>query len=88
MMGTRSGSIDPSIVALLMHKLNTNADDVMKLLNKKSGLPGGRLTRGNWSGAAMMQRNSLWKCSRGASSSPWGAYLVALGDAEAIELVS
>ena len=40
MMGTRSGDIDPSIVALLMREEQMTIDDVMTLLNKKSGLKG------------------------------------------------
>jgi acetate kinase len=40
MMGTRSGDIDPSIVALLMHEEHMSVEDVMTLLNKKSGLQG------------------------------------------------
>jgi acetate kinase len=40
MMGTRSGDIDPSIVALLMREEQMTIDDVMDLLNKKSGLLG------------------------------------------------
>ena len=40
MMGTRSGDVDPSIVALLMHEEHMTVDDVMTLLNKKSGLMG------------------------------------------------
>jgi acetate kinase len=40
MMGTRSGDIDPSVVALLMHEEKMTVDDVMALLNKKSGLMG------------------------------------------------
>ena len=40
MMGTRSGDIDPSIVALLMREEQMTIDDVMTLLNKKSGLMG------------------------------------------------
>lgn len=40
MMGTRSGSIDPAIVPLLMRKLGTSADDVMHILNHQSGLIG------------------------------------------------
>ena len=40
MMGTRSGDIDPAIVTYLASKLNTSADDVMNILNKKSGLLG------------------------------------------------
>jgi acetate kinase len=40
MMGTRSGDIDPSIVALLMREEHMTVDEVMSLLNKKSGLMG------------------------------------------------
>ena len=40
MMGTRSGDIDPSIVALLMREEHMTIDEVMILLNKKSGLMG------------------------------------------------
>lgn len=40
MMGTRSGSIDPALVAVLMHRMNADADQVMQLLNRKSGLLG------------------------------------------------
>lgn len=39
-MGTRSGSIDPEIVPYLAHKLNTTDDEVIKILNKQSGLKG------------------------------------------------
>ena len=41
MMGTRSGNIDPAIITYLMRKgeLNT-ADDIDKMLNKKSGMLG------------------------------------------------
>jgi acetate kinase len=40
MMGTRSGDIDPSIVALLMREERMTVDEVMVLLNKESGLMG------------------------------------------------
>lgn len=39
-MGTRSGSIDPAIVTFLARKLNTDADEVLNILNKKSGVYG------------------------------------------------
>lgn len=39
-MGTRSGSIDPAIVTFLATKLNTDADGVLEILNKKSGVYG------------------------------------------------
>ena len=41
MMGTRSGNIDPAIIPYLMRKGDlTSADDIDKLLNKKSGMLG------------------------------------------------
>ena len=40
MMGSRSGSIDPAIVPYLMRKEGVDADAVMTILNKKSGLLG------------------------------------------------
>jgi acetate kinase len=39
-MGTRSGSIDPSIIAHMKKALKCTADEVMDQLNKKSGLIG------------------------------------------------
>lgn len=39
-MGTRCGDIDPSVVTHLMHKLNVSADEVLDILNKKSGFLG------------------------------------------------
>jgi acetate kinase len=40
MMGTRSGDIDPAIIPFLATKLNKSADEVINILNKKSGLLG------------------------------------------------
>jgi len=37
-MGTRSGDIDPSVVQFLMTNENLNVDEVMDILNKKSGV--------------------------------------------------
>lgn len=39
-MGTRSGDIDPAIIEFLAHKENKSIDDVMKVLNKESGVLG------------------------------------------------
>ena len=39
-MGTRSGSIDPSIIAHMKKALHRSADDVMDTLNRRSGLLG------------------------------------------------
>lgn len=39
-MGTRSGSIDPAVVQFLAGKLNCSLDEVIDILNKKSGVEG------------------------------------------------
>ena len=39
-MGTRSGDIDPSLVQHLMHKTGDSIDEMIDILNKKSGLIG------------------------------------------------
>ena len=38
MMGTRSGDVDPSLIPFLMREEKMSVDEVMTLLNKKSGL--------------------------------------------------
>lgn len=40
MMGTRCGDIDPTIVEFLMHKEGASIDEVMNILNKRSGVLG------------------------------------------------
>jgi acetate kinase len=40
MMGTRSGDVDPSLIPFLIREEHMQIDDVMVLLNKKSGLLG------------------------------------------------
>lgn len=39
-MGTRSGSVDPAVLQFLAGKLNCSLDDVLNILNKKSGVEG------------------------------------------------
>lgn len=39
-MGTRSGDIDPAIMEFIAHKENKSIDEVMEILNKKSGVLG------------------------------------------------
>lgn len=39
-MGTRSGDIDPAIIEFIAHKENKSIDEVMTVLNKKSGVLG------------------------------------------------
>ncbi|MGE7120143.1 acetate kinase [Peribacillus sp. NPDC046944] len=37
-MGTRSGNIDPALIPYIMEKTGTTADEVLDVLNKKSGI--------------------------------------------------
>jgi len=39
-MGTRSGSIDPAIIEFIAHKENKSIEEIMEILNKKSGVYG------------------------------------------------
>lgn len=39
-MGTRSGNIDPALIPFLMEKTDKTADEVLDVLNKKSGMLG------------------------------------------------
>ncbi|MDV6377539.1 acetate kinase [Sporosarcina sp. GW1-11] len=39
-MGTRSGNIDPALIPYIMERTNQSADEVVDVLNKKSGLLG------------------------------------------------
>lgn len=39
-MGTRSGDMDPAIIEFLAHKENLSIDEIMSVLNKKSGVLG------------------------------------------------
>jgi acetate kinase len=40
MMGTRSGDVDPALIPLLMREEHMSVDEVMRMLNKGSGLMG------------------------------------------------
>ena len=39
-MGTRSGDVDPGVMQYLCHKLDTDIDGILNILNKKSGVLG------------------------------------------------
>jgi acetate kinase len=39
-MGTRSGNIDPALIPFIMEKTGNTADEVLDILNKKSGMLG------------------------------------------------
>ncbi len=47
MMGTRSGDLDPAVLEFVMKKENLSIDEMMTVLNKKSGLLGISTTTGD-----------------------------------------
>ncbi len=87
MMGSRSGSIDPAILPYLMRKENKSADEILTLLNKRSGLLG--IAGGTLDTRELVQRGDDAARLALAMFSyrvrlAVGAYLAALGDAEAV----
>jgi acetate kinase len=87
MMGSRSGSIDPAIIPFLMHKEGKPVEDIMPLLNKQSGLLG--IAGGTLDTRELVKRDDeAAKLALAMYSYRVrlfvGAYLAALGDAEAI----
>ena len=87
MMGTRSGSVDPAIVPYLMGKEGKGADEILTLLNKRSGLLG--IAGGSLDTRVLVKRDDAAAKLALAMFSyrvklAVGAYLAALGDAEAV----
>lgn len=87
MMGARSGSIDPAIFPYLMKHERQGAEEVLKLLNKRSGLLG--IAGGSLDTRELEKRED--EPARLALAMfgyrvrlAVGAYLAALGDAEAV----
>jgi acetate kinase len=87
MMGSRSGSIDPAIVPYLMRKEDKSAEDILTLLNKRSGLLG--IAGGSLDTRELVKRGddaarlALEMFSYRVRLAV-GAYLAALGSAEAV----
>lgn len=87
MMGSRSGSIDPGILPYLMEKQGVGIDEVMTLLNKRSGMLG--IAGGTLDTRELVKRQDeparlalemfSYRVRLGV-----GAYLAALGVAEAV----
>ena len=91
MMGTRSGNIDPAIIPYLMRKGElTTADDIDKMMNKKSGMLGisgktsdnqeiERLSKSGDHRAALCEDMYCHQLSKFV-----GSYMLAMGGADAI----
>ncbi len=84
MMGSRSGSVDPAIVPYLMKKMEAGADEVLTLLEKRSGLKG--IAGGTLDTRELVKRDDHWARLALEMFSyrvrlAVGAYLAALGPA-------
>jgi acetate kinase len=88
MMGTRSGSVDPAIVQVMTEQAGLDVDGALEVLNKKSGLMG-------VSGISLDTRVLMKQLDQPRAALAMemfcysiikqvGAYLAALGGAEAI----
>ncbi len=89
MMGTRSGDIDPSVIPFLMRGEGIEVEDVMKILNKESGLMGisgesldTRVLMKSYDSNARVKLAMDVFCYRVVKAV--GAYLAALGGADAV----
>ena len=87
MMGSRSGSVDPAIVPYLMEKEGASGEDILKLLNKRSGLIG---IAGESIDTRVLEKRDDDSARLALAMFSYrvrlavGAYLAALGDAEAV----
>ena len=91
MMGTRCGSIDPAIIPYLMRKGElTTADDIDKMMNKKSGMLGisgktsdnqeiGKLAEAGDERAVLIEKMYAHQITKFV-----GSYVAAMGGADAI----
>ena len=89
-MGTRSGSIDPAIIGFIAGKENISLDEVLNVLNKKSGVAGMSGVGSDFRdlGAAADAGNELAKEALKVfaynTAKFIGAYMVSVGTADAI----
>lgn len=87
MMGSRSGSIDPAIVPYLMEKERKSGDDILRLLNKQSGMLG--IAGGSLDTRELVKRDDEAAKLALAMFSyrvrlAVGAYLAGLGEVDAV----
>jgi acetate kinase len=83
MMGSRCGSVDPAIVPFLMEKMDAGVDEVMQVLEKKSGLLG--IAGGTLDTREIVKRDDRWaklalEMYGYRVRLAVGAYLAALGE--------
>ena len=89
-MGTRSGDIDPAIIQFLCKKENTSVDEVLNILNKKSGLLGLSGLSSDCRDIRNADENGDKNAKRALDVMKYrvgkyiGAYMVALGGCDAI----
>ncbi len=83
MMGSRCGSVDPAIVEVLMRKMGVGVEEVMTVLEKKSGLLG--IAGGSLDTRELVKREDRWaklalEMFGYRVRLAVGAYLAALGE--------
>lgn len=89
-MGTRSGDIDPAVIAFLMQKEGISAKDVENLLNKKSGVLGLSDVSSDFRDIESAAKNGNQRAQTALDAYHYrvakyiGAYTAAMGGADAI----
>ena len=89
-MGTRSGDLDPAVLQFVMKKENLNIDEMLTVLNKKSGLLGISGTTGDVRDLKGLRDNGDERASLALDMFSYrvrkyiGAYMAVLGHVDAI----
>lgn len=89
-MGTRSGDIDPAVLQFIMKKENLSIDEMLTILNKKSGLLGITGTTGDVRDLKELRANGDEKAKLALEIFTYrvrkyiGAYMAVLGHVDAI----
>ena len=89
-MGTRSGDLDPAVLEFVMKKENINIDEMMTILNKKSGMLGISGTTGDVRDLKGLRDNGDKRAKLALDMFSYrvrkyiGAYMAVLGHVDAI----
>ncbi len=90
LMGTRSGSIDPTIISYIAKKENKTIDEVMDILNKKSGVFGISGVSSDFRDLQKGMEEGNERCKKAIEMFAYkvagyiGSYAVAMGSVDAI----
>ncbi|MBR6223885.1 MAG: acetate kinase [Lachnospiraceae bacterium] len=90
LMGTRSGSVDPTIISYIAKKEDKTIDEVMDILNKKSGVLGISGVSSDFRDLQKGMEEGNERCKKAIEMFAYrvagyiGSYVVAMGGADAI----